>query len=53
MRLALAIVSFVVLVGSGRRVLRSVLATWEQHQTAYFEQALAQAKTDAERARLR
>ena len=52
MRLALAVVSLVVLVGIGRRGLRETQATWQDHQKAYFQQAKAQAKSDAERASL-
>lgn len=52
MRLALAVVSLVVLVGSGAVVYKETQATWQDHQKAYFSQAKAQAKTEAERASL-
>jgi sulfur oxidation c-type cytochrome SoxX len=52
MRLALAVVSLVVLVGSGAVVYKETQATWQDHQKAYFQQAKAQAKSDAERASL-
>ena len=52
MRLALAVVSLVVLVGSGVVVYKETKATWQDHQKAYFAQAKAQAKSDAERASL-
>lgn len=52
MRLALAVVSLVVLVGSGAVVYKETQATWQDHQKSYFAQAKAQAKTDAERTSL-
>jgi len=52
MRLALALVSVVVLAGSGAVVLKETKATWQDHQKAYFAQARLQAKSDAERASL-
>jgi len=52
MRLALAVVSLVVLVGSGAIVYKETQATWQNYQNAYFQQAKAQAKSEAERASL-
>jgi mono/diheme cytochrome c family protein len=52
MRLALAVVSLVVLVGSGVVVYDQFQSPWQDHQKAYFEQALVLAKTPAERASL-
>ena len=52
MRLALAVVSFAVLIGSGAVVYRESQSRWEDHQKAYFKQALAFARSDAERASL-
>jgi sulfur oxidation c-type cytochrome SoxX len=52
MRLALAVVSLVVLVGSGAVVYKEVRAHWQDPQRAYFAQALTQTKTEAERASL-
>ena len=52
MRLALAGVSLVALVGSGAVVYKETRATWQDHQKAYFAQAKAQAKSDAERVSL-
>lgn len=52
MRLALAVVSVVVLVGSGAVVYKETRATWQDHQKAYFAQAMAQAQTGVERASL-
>jgi mono/diheme cytochrome c family protein len=52
MRLALAIVSLLVLMGSSLVVYDQFKSGWEDDQAAYFQQALAQAKTNAERASL-
>ncbi len=52
MRLALAIASFVILVVHGLVFYNQFFHKWERHQTAYFDQARAMAKTDAERAAL-
>ena len=52
MRLALAVVSLVVLLGSGAVVYKETQTSWQDHQKAYFAQALAQAKSDSERAAL-
>jgi mono/diheme cytochrome c family protein len=52
MRVALAVVSLVVLVGCGVVVYDQFHNRWEDDQTAYFHEALEQAKTDAERASL-
>jgi hypothetical protein len=52
MRLALAVVSLAVLVGSGVVVYDQFQSRWEDNQRAYFHQALEQAKTPAERASL-
>ncbi len=52
MRLALAVVSLLVFIGGGVVVYDQFNSRWQDHQTAYFHQALAQAKTDAERVAL-
>ncbi len=52
MRLALAVVSLVVLVGSGVVIVDQFHSQWQDHQKAYFNQALGLAKTPAERAAL-
>ena len=52
MRMALAVVSVVVLIGSGAIVYRESGSSWQDQQRAYFTQALGQAKTDGERASL-
>ena len=52
MRVALAVVSLLVLIGGGVVVYDQFQSRWQDDQTAYFHQALAQAKTDAERASL-
>jgi sulfur oxidation c-type cytochrome SoxX len=52
MRLALAIASFVILIVHGWVFYDQFFHRWERHQTAYFDQARAMAKTDAERAAL-
>lgn len=52
MRLALAIASFVILVVHGLVFYNQFFHKWERHQTAYFDQARAMAKTDSERAGL-
>ena len=52
MRLALAVVSLVVLIGSGVVVYDQFHSRWEANQKAYFNQALEQARTPAERASL-
>ena len=52
MRLALAIASFVILIVHGLVFYNQFFHKWERHQTAYFDQARAMAKTDAERAAL-
>ncbi len=52
MRLALAVVSLLVLIGSGVVVYDQFHSRWEDDQRAYFHQALEQAKTPAERASL-
>ncbi|HEY2858457.1 MAG TPA: c-type cytochrome [Terracidiphilus sp.] len=52
MRLALAVVSLVVLAGSGVLVYRETQTSWQDHQKAYFTQVIAQAKTGAERSSL-
>ncbi|MGE0885910.1 MAG: c-type cytochrome [Blastocatellales bacterium] len=52
MRLALAIASFVILIVHGIVFYNQFFHKWERHQTAYFDQARAMAKTDAERAGL-
>ena len=45
-------VSLLVFIGGGVVVYDQFDSRWQDHQTAYFHQALAQAKTDAERAAL-
>ncbi len=52
MRLALAIASFVILVVHGLVFYDQFFHKWERHQTAYFDQARAMAKTETERAGL-
>ena len=52
MRAALAVVSLAVLVGSGAIVYKQFQSRWQDTQKAYFEQALAHARTPAERAAL-
>jgi mono/diheme cytochrome c family protein len=52
MRVALAVLSLLVLIGCGVVVYDQFHSRWEDDQTAYFHQALAQAKTDAERSSL-
>ena len=52
MRVALAVVSLVVLVGSGVVVYDQFHSRWQDNQRGYFHQALDQAKTPAERAAL-
>ncbi len=52
MRLALAVVSVLVLIGSGAIVYRESGSSWQDHQRVYFTQAMAQAKSDAERGSL-
>jgi len=52
MRLALAVLSLVVLIGSGVVVYDQFHSRWEDNQKAYFNQALGLAKTPAERASL-
>src|SRR5579871_3165587 len=52
MRLALAVVSLLVLVGSGVVVYNQTRSRWQDDQKAYFDQALGMAKTPAERAAL-
>ena len=52
MRLALAIASFVILIVHGLVFYNQFFHKWERHQTAYFDQARAMAKTDAERTAL-
>ena len=52
MRMALAVVSLVVLVGSGVVVYDQFQSRWEDNQRAYFHQALDLAKTPAEKAAL-
>jgi mono/diheme cytochrome c family protein len=52
MRVALAIASFVILVVHGIVFYDQFFHKWERHQTAYFDQARAMAKTDVERAGL-
>lgn len=49
MRLALAIASFVVLLVHGLVFYQQFFHKWENYQTAYFDQARAMAKTDAEK----
>lgn len=48
MRLALAIASFVILVVHGLVFYDQFFHKWERHQTAYFDQARAMAKTETE-----
>ena len=50
MRLALAIVSLVLLIVTGVVVYNQFQSHWEDNQKAYLTQALAMAKTPAERA---
>ncbi|MBP6821580.1 MAG: c-type cytochrome [Acidobacteria bacterium] len=52
MRLALAVASFVILIVHGLVFYNQFFHKWERHQTAYFDQARAMAKTDVERAAL-
>ncbi|MBN9661998.1 MAG: c-type cytochrome [Acidobacteria bacterium] len=52
MRLALAIASFVVLIVHGLVFYQQFFHKWENYQTAYFDQARALSKTDAEKAAL-
>ncbi|MDX2043317.1 MAG: c-type cytochrome [Acidobacteriota bacterium] len=52
MRLALAIASFVILIVHGLVFYNQFFHKWERHQTAYFDQARAMAKSDSERAAL-
>jgi len=52
MRLALAVVSLVVSIGTGVVVYDQFHSRWEDNQKAYFNQALGMAKTPAERASL-
>lgn len=52
MRVALAIVSLLVLCGGGAVVYDQFESHWQDNQTAYFHQALAQAKSPAERTAL-
>jgi len=52
MRLALAVVSLAVLIGSGVIVYDQFQSNWQDTQKAYFHQALNNAKTQAERAAL-
>ncbi len=52
MRLALAIASFVILIIHGFVFYDQFFHKWERHQTAYFDQARALAKTNNERAAL-
>lgn len=52
MRLALAVVSLLVFVGSGVVVYNQTRSRWQDDQKAYFNQALGLAKTPAERAAL-
>ncbi len=52
MRLALTIASFVVLAVHGVVFYDQFFHKWERHQTAYFDQARARSKNDAERAEL-
>ena len=52
MRAALAVVSLALLVGSGVVVYDQFQSRWQDTQRAYFQQALVQAKTPAERAAL-
>lgn len=50
MRLALAIAAFTILIIHGLVFKQQFFHQWEQHQTAYFDQARGLAKNDAERA---
>ena len=52
MRLALAIAAFIILIIHGIVFYDQFFHKWENFQTAYFGQALAMAKTPAERAAL-
>ena len=52
MRLALAIASFIALLIHGIVFVDQFFHDWEQHQTAYFSQALSEARNDAEKAEL-
>ena len=52
MRLALAIASFVVLIVHGVVFYNQFFHRWEQHQTAYFEQARSLSKNAQEKAEL-
>lgn len=52
MRLALAVASFVVLLVHGLVFYQQFFHKWENYQTAYFDQARALSKTDAEKAAL-
>jgi len=52
MRLALAIGSFIILIVHGLVFYDQFFHKWENHQTAYFDQARQLAKTDGERAAL-
>jgi mono/diheme cytochrome c family protein len=52
MRVALAVSSFVVLTVHGAVFYDQFFHEWERYQSAYFDQARAMAKTDAERAGL-
>ena len=52
MRLALAVVSLLVLMGCGVVIYDQFHSRWEDDQMAYFNQALAQVKTGAERTSL-
>jgi mono/diheme cytochrome c family protein len=52
MRLALAVVSLLVLIGSGVVVYDQMHSRWQDDQVAYFHRALEQAKTPSERTSL-
>ncbi|MBI5085551.1 MAG: c-type cytochrome [Acidobacteria bacterium] len=52
MRLALALASFVILLIHGLVFYNQFFHKWENYQTAYFDQARALSKTDAEKAAL-
>ena len=52
MRAALAVVSVVMLAGSGVVVYKEFQSNWQDTQKAYFQQALVQAKTLAEKSAL-
>lgn len=52
MRLALAIASFIILIVHGLVFYDQFFHKWENHQTAYFDQARQLAKSDVERAAL-